>query len=72
MRKYKSKKIGMTLAFALGVILSFAVMVLMVTGDVQKVVHFKGVLEEIVFTLFVGLLGIILLGSTISHILKQD
>jgi cytochrome c biogenesis protein CcdA len=72
MRKYKSKKIGMTLAFALGVILSFAVMVLMVTGDVQKVVHFRGVLEEIVFTLFVGLLGIILLGSTISHILKQD
>jgi predicted membrane channel-forming protein YqfA (hemolysin III family) len=72
MRKYKSKKIGMTLVFALGVILSFAVLVLMVTGDVQKVVHFRGVLEEIVFTLFVGMLGIILLGSTISHILKQD
>jgi len=72
MKKHKMKKFGMTLAFALGVILSFAVMVLMVTGDVQKVVHFRGVLEEIVFTLFVGLLGIILLGSTISHILKQD
>jgi cytochrome c biogenesis protein CcdA len=72
MKKHKLKKFGMTLAFALGVILSFAVMVLMVTGDVQKVVHFRGVLEEIVFTLFVGLLGIILLGSTISHILKQD
>jgi cytochrome c biogenesis protein CcdA len=72
MKKHKLKKFGMTLAFALGVILSFAVMVLMVTGDVQKVVHFKGVLEEIVFTLFVGLLGIILLGAAISHILKQD
>jgi hypothetical protein len=72
MKIYKSKKFGMALAFALGVILSFAVMVLMVTGDVQKVVHFRGVLEEIVFTLFVGMLGIILLGSTISHILKQD
>jgi formate-dependent nitrite reductase membrane component NrfD len=72
MKKHKMKKFGMTLVFALGVILSFAVMVLMVTGDVQKVVHFRGVLEEIVFTLFVGMLGIILLGSTISHILKQD
>jgi hypothetical protein len=72
MKKHKMKKFGMTLAFALGVILSFAVLFFMVTGDVQKVVHFKGVLEEIVFTLFVGLLGLILLGATISHILKQD
>ena len=72
MKKHKMKKFGMTMAFALGTILAFTVMVLMVTGDMEKVIHFKGIAEEIVFTLFAGMLGLILLGATISHILKQD
>jgi hypothetical protein len=72
MKKHKLKKFGMTLAFALGSVLSFIVTVLMVTGHLEKVVHFQGTLEEIVFTFFTGLLGIVLLGAAISHILKQD
>lgn len=72
MRKHKSKKFGMSLAFALGTILAFTVVVLMATGDLEKVIHFDGVGEEMVFTLFAGMLGLILLGATISHILKQD
>ena len=66
------KKFWMTMAFAIGTILAFTVAVLMVTGDMEKIIHFDGVLEEMVFTLFAGMLGLILLGSTISHILKQD
>ena len=62
----------MTLAFALGTILAFTIAVLMVTGDLEKFIRFEGVLEEMVFTLFASMLGIILLGATISHILKQD
>ena len=72
MKKHITKKFGAAMAFALGSILSFIVMVLMVTGHLEKVVHFKGTSEEIVFTLFAGVLGIILLGATISHILKED
>jgi hypothetical protein len=72
MRKHKMKKFGITLAFALGTILAFTVVVLMATGDLEKAIHFKGVLEEMVFTLFAAMLGLILLGATISHILKQD
>lgn len=72
MRKHKMKKFGMTMAFALGTIIAFTVAVLMVTGDMEKVIRFGGVLEEMVFTLFASMLGTILLGATISHILKQD
>ena len=66
------KKFGMTMVFALGTILSFTIVALMATGDLEKVIRFEGVLEEMVFTLFAAMLGLILLGSTISHILKQD
>ena len=72
MKKHKMKKFGMTMAFALGTILSFTVVALMATGDAEKVIHFAGVGEEMVFTLFAAMLGIILLGATIAHILKQD
>jgi cation transport ATPase len=72
MRKHKMKKFGMTMVFALGTILSFTIVALMATGDLEKVIRFEGVLEEMVFTLFAAMLGLILLGSTISHILKQD
>jgi integral membrane sensor domain MASE1 len=72
MRKHITKKFWMTMAFALGTILAFTIAVLMVTGDMEKVIRFEGVLEEMVFTLFASMLGIILLGATISHILKQD
>ena len=60
------------MVFALGTILSFTIVALMATGDLEKVIRFEGVLEEMVFTLFAAMLGLILLGSTISHILKQD
>jgi len=72
MKKHITKKFWMTMAFALGTILAFTIAVLMVTGDMEKVIRFEGVLEEMVFTLFAAMLGIILLGATISHILKQD
>jgi cation transport ATPase len=72
MRKHKMKKFGMTMVFALGTILAFTIVALMATGDLEKVIRFEGVLEEMVFTLFAAMLGLILLGSTISHILKQD
>ena len=62
----------MTMVFALGTILAFTIVALMATGDLEKVIRFEGVLEEMVFTLFAAMLGLILLGSTISHILKQD
>lgn len=60
------------MGFAIGAILSFLVVVLMITGDVEKVIHFKGILEEMVFTLFVGLLGIVMLGGAVSSILQKD
>lgn len=72
MKKHITKKFGMTMAFALGSILSFIVMVLMVTGDMEKYIKFGGIGEEIVFTLFTGLLGIILLAGAVSQILERN
>ena len=66
MKKYINKKFRPALLGALGAVLSFFVTVLMVTGDFQEVVHFSGVGEEIVFTIFVLALGIISLGMSIS------
>ena len=44
----------------------------MVTGDFQKVVKFRGVGEEMVFTLFVVINGLISLGMTISTLVRRD
>ena len=72
MKNKSNKKFRPALIGTLGAVLSFFVTVLMVTGDFQEVVHFRGVGEEIVFTIFVLALGIISLGMAISCLSSRE
>ena len=44
----------------------------MVSGDLQKIVKFRGVGEEMIFTLFVLMIGAICLGLAVSTIIEKD
>ena len=44
----------------------------MVSGDLQKIVKFRGVGEEMIFTLFVFIIGAICLGLAVSTITEKD
>lgn len=44
----------------------------MVSGELQKIVKFRGVGEEMIFTLFVLIIGAICLGLTVSTITEKD
>ena len=70
--KNKYKKFGPVLLGALGAVLSTLVVFMMVSGDLQKYVKFAGVGEEIVFTFFAILIGIISLGISISCLPSRD
>jgi hypothetical protein len=43
----------------------------MISGDFQKIVEFRGVGEEMVFTLFAIMIGIISLGLTVSSVTRK-
>ena len=43
----------------------------MIAGDFQKIVEFRGVGEEMVFTLFAVMIGIISLGLTVSSVTRK-
>lgn len=66
MKKYTSKKFMGVFMGALGAIASNTVAILMITGDFQKSVHFSGIGEEMVFALFVLIIGMISLAGSIS------
>lgn len=70
--KNKYKKFGPVLLGALGAVLSTLVVFTMISGDLQKYVKFAGVGEEIVFTFFAILIGIISLGISISCLPSRD
>jgi hypothetical protein len=72
MKKYINKQFGTSFVGTLGTIVCAMVVNWMVTGDFQKVVKFRGVGEEMVFTLFVIVIGLISLGMTISTLVRRD
>lgn len=72
MKNHLNKKFGTAFLGSLGTILCIIVVQSMVSGDFQKVVKFRGVGEEIVFTLFVLMIGAICLGLTVSSLARKD
>lgn len=68
----KNRNFTTALFGALGTILSVSTVVLMVSGDLQEVVHFRGVDEEIVFTFFAIMMGAISLASAISCMVNRE
>ena len=72
MKRYLNKQFGTAFVGTLGTIVCAMVVNWMVTGDFQRVVKFKGVGEEMVFTLFVMAIGIISLAMTISSLTNRE
>jgi hypothetical protein len=72
MKRYLNKKFTGVFLGALGTIVSTVVVVLMITGDLQKIVHFAGATEEMVFTFFDIVIGILSLIGSISCAIEID
>jgi hypothetical protein len=72
MKNHLNKKFGTAFLGSLGTILCIIVVQAMVAGDLQKVVKFRGVGEEIIFTLFVLMIGAICLGLTVSTVARKE
>ena len=72
MKNHLNKKFGTAFLGSLGTILCILVVQAMVSGDFQKIVKFRGVGEEIVFTFFVVMIAAISLGLTISSLVRKE
>ena len=72
MKKYLNKQFGTAFLGSLGTILSIMIVQAMVAGDFQRIVKFRGVGEEIVFTLFVLVIGAICLGLAVSTVVRKE
>ena len=71
MKKHLNKQFCTAFLGSLGTILSVMVVQAMIAGDFQKIVGFQGVGEEMVFTLFTIMIGIISLGLTVTSVIRK-
>ena len=71
MKRYLNKKFGTALMASSGTILCIIGVQSMVSGDLQKIVKFRGVGEEMVFTLFAVMIGVISLGLTVTSVVRK-
>jgi hypothetical protein len=71
MKKYLNKQFRTAFLGSLGTILSVMVVQMMIVGDLQKIVKFRGVGEEMVFTLFATMIGVIMLALTVSAFTRR-
>jgi len=72
MKNHINKKFGTALMASSGTILCILGVQSMVSGDLQKIVKFRGAGEEMIFTLFVLMIGAICLGLAVSTIIEKD
>jgi len=71
MKKHLNKQFGTAFFGSLGAIVSAMVVQAMVAGDLQKTIKFQGVGEEMVFTLFAIMIGIISLGLAVTAVVRK-
>ena len=71
MKRYLNKQFGTAFFGSLGTIISSGVVQMMIVGDLQKIVKFQGVGEEMVFTLFATMIGVISLGLTVTSVIRK-
>ena len=71
MKKHLNKQFCTAFFGSLGTIISAGVVQMMIVGDFQQIVKFRGVGEEMVFTLFATMIGVISLGLTISAVTRR-
>jgi hypothetical protein len=71
MKRYLNKQFGTAFFGSLGTIISAGVVQMMIVGDFQQIVKFRGVGEEMVFTLFATMIGVIMLALTVSAFTRR-
>jgi hypothetical protein len=71
MKRHLNKQFATAFFGSLGTIVAAMVVQAMVAGDLQKTIKFQGVGEEMVFTLFAIMIGIISLGLTVSAVTRK-
>lgn len=71
MKKHPNKQFGMAFLGSLGAIAAAGVVQMMIVGDFQQIVKFRGVGEEMVFTLFAVMIGVISLGLTVTSVVRK-
>lgn len=71
MKKHLNKQFGTAFIGSLGTIISAGVVQMMIVGDFQQIVKFRGVGEEMVFTLFATMIGVISLGLTVTSVIRK-
>lgn len=72
MKRYLNKQFGTAFVGTLGTIVCVMIVNWMIMGDFQKIVKFRGVGEEMVFTLFVAAIGIMSLAMVISSVTTKE
>ena len=71
MKRHLNKQFATAFFGSLGTIVAAMVVQAMVAGDLQKTIKFQGVGEEMVFTLFAIMIGIISLGLAVSAVTRK-
>ena len=72
MKRYLNKQFGTAFVGTLGTIVCVMIVNWMIMGDFQKIVKFRGVGEEMVFTLFVAAIGIMSLAMVVSSVTTKE
>lgn len=71
MKRHLNKQFATAFFGSLGTIAAAMVVQAMVAGDLQKTIKFQGVGEEMVFTLFAIMIGIISLGLAVTSVTRK-
>lgn len=72
MKNKTSQKFATVFIGALGAIISTMAIFMMVVGSLQEKIKFSGPLEEMIFTAFVGSIGLISLAMAISAAIRKE
>jgi len=71
MKRHLNKQFATAFFGSLGTIVAAMVVQAMIAGDLQKTIKFQGVGEEMVFTLFAIMIGIISLGLAVTSVIRK-
>lgn len=72
MKNKTNQKFVTVLLGALGTIVSTLVVFMMIMGRLQEKIQFSGIFEEMAFSLFAVVIGLISLIGTVSAVVRKD
>jgi uncharacterized membrane protein len=72
MKNKTNQKFVTVLLGALGTIVSTLIVFMMIMGRLQEKIQFSGIFEELAFSFFAVVIGLISLIGTVSAVVKKD